>query len=167
VLNIISKNIIALKSNPLINEYPFDEVQNWLNGIHPKSPQKKRYDTREPKKTTFELGLGLGRGMDDGATGLGLNTNKANEGTTSSWYNDPSKPPDDEVGPGNKSTNWATMREGDQPGDSYLAQDMNNELFMDLRVKNDGKRDSRSSSLRNILMDKPVVLPHRRYKPQT
>lgn len=150
MLRVISKKIIARTGYPLINNFIRPENEEY----------KKKYDSGEPKKNILTEWLGMGRGMDDGATGTGINTNKPNEGTTTSYNKN--ERADDEPKPGNGSE--ISMGEGDQPGNPYDAIDTNNELFMQRRIQNDGKRDSRSSHLRDILDGKPVVLPHSRYE---
>ena len=172
MLVITSKKIIAVKSNPLIND-KFDDIQEWLNGTYP--AYKGTYDSGSPKKNTFGLGPGMGsndRGHNPGAgMGLGRDPEESSDRGLGSGYNDGGRV-DDEIGPGNKSPNPATMREGDQPGNSYTSQSDNNEMFRALEIQENSGLDSgeltssnpnEKKSLKDLLHGKAVTLPHTRY----
>ncbi len=159
MFSITSKNVLAVKGTPLIYEEPFNQVQDWLNGVHPLSPDKKKYDSGKHKQTRFDDWLGLDsqneRAPNPGAgMSLGRDENESQDKRLSSGYND-GEQADDETGPGHKS----------EIPDPYFTSDTNNELFMDLKLKGHGSgRDSPTAHMRKILTDRPVVLPHRRYR---
>ena len=154
---IISKQIVALKGSPLINEEPFNQIQDQLNGIHPHDTRKKRYDSGKPKQTFFDDWLGLDsqneRAPNPGAgMSLGRDPNESKDNRLSSGYND-GEQADDETGPGHSTV----------APDPYFTQDVNNELFMDLRMKGQGNNDAIRGHLKRILHGPEVTMPHRRH----
>lgn len=156
MIKIISKKLLAIRSNPLINDTIFDQVQEQLNGIHPRDSKKKKEDSGQNRMTFIDdwLGLGTNDRPPNAGTGMGAGRNpySTNE-QLSSGYNDGGQA-DDETGPGNSSI--AT--------DPYYTQDVNNELFMDLKIKGQGKNDAIQSHLKKVLRGTPVVAPHHRYQ---
>ena len=158
MIRIISKNVTALKTNPLINEEPFNQIQEQLNGTHPHDTRKKRYDSGKPKLTFFDDWLGLDsqneRAANPGAgMSLGRDPNESKDNRLSSGYND-GEQPDDETGPGNSSFT----------PDPYFTQDVDNELFMDLRIKGQDNNDAIQTHVKKVLRGNPVATPHRRYR---
>jgi len=158
MLRVTSKTIIALKGTPLIYEEPFNQLQDWLNGRHPHMPRpNSKYDSGKPKQTNFDAWLGLDsqneRAPNSGAgMSLGRDPNESNDKRLSSGYND-GEQANDETGPGHKT----------EVPDPYFTSDVANEVFMDLRLKNQGGHDSPMAHLRKIKTRSPVALPHRRY----
>ena len=158
MIQVVSKSVTALKGTPLIDEEPFNQVQDVLNNEHPHSTRKKTYDSGKPKQTFFDDWLGLDsqneRAPNAGAgMSLGRDPNESQDKRLSSGYND-GEQADDETGPGNTTV----------APDPYYTQDVNNELFMDLRIKGQDNNDAIQSHLKRVLHGQPVTLPHRRYQ---
>ena len=164
MLRITSKQVVALKGTPLIYELPFNQLQDWLNGVHPDMPRKNhKYDSGKPRQTNFDAWLGLDsqneRAANPGAgSSLGRDPNESTDKRLSSGYNDGGRA-DDETGPGHKS-DFNPKEENAAP---YHAVDVNNEVFMQHRL-NDSGRDSPTDHMRKIRTSTPVTMPHRRYK---
>lgn len=153
---IISKDVIALfPGGQLLQDQYFRDIRERVFNKD-RHTQKEDTGINDTKKTVLSLpGMGSNdRGHNSGVgMGLGRDENESNNNTLSSGYND-GEHPDDETGPGHTST---------KP-DPYYASDVFNELFMDLSLKGQGKDDSIQGHLKNILRDRQVVTPHRRYK---
>lgn len=156
---IISKKIEAL--------YPGGQLlqDEYFRSIREKIFNKDRYKRKEDsgihdnKKTIIETpGLGSNdRGHNPGAgMGLGRDENESKDRTLSSGYNDGERA-DDETGPGNTKV----------APDPYYASDVFNELFLDLKLKSQGKNDSIRGHLKKILDGPAMVAPHKRYDVNT
>jgi len=155
MLQIVSKSVTALKNAPLIDEVQFDLIQEQMNGEHPNSSKKKKYDSGKPKLTHFDDWLGFGsndRGVNPGVgSGLGRDPNESANHDLTSGYNDGGQA-NDETGPGNSST---------MP-DPYYTTNVSNELFMKLRMDS-GERDSPYRYMTKLRTSTPVKMP-KRYK---
>ncbi len=133
-------------------------MQDWLNGRHPHMPRPNaKYDSGKPKQTNFDAWLGLDsqneRAPNSGAgMSLGRDPNESKDNSLSSGYND-GEQANDETGPGHRT----------EVPDPYFTSDRN-EVFMDLKLKDQSGRDSSMAHLRKIRTGNPVTLPHRRYK---
>jgi len=150
--------VVALKGTPLIYEAPINQLQEWLNGIHPDMPRKNhKYDSGKPRQTNFDAWLGLDsqneRASNPGAgSSLGRDPNESQDKRLSSGYND-GEQANDETGPGHKK----------EAPDPYFTSDIGNEVFMQHKL-NDTGRDAPMAHMRKIRTSVPVTLPHRRYK---
>ena len=157
MLQIISKSVIALKNAPLIDEVQFDAIQEQMNGVHPNSTKKRKYDTGKPKLTNFDEWLGLGsndRGVNPGVgSGLGRDPNESANHDLTSGYND-GEQANDESGPGNSETIT----------DPYYASNVSNELFMKLKL-NGGDKDSPYRYMTKLRTSTPVKMPKRHKQP--
>jgi len=151
MLQIVSKSVTALKNAPLIDEVQFDLIQEQMNGEHPNSSKKKKYDSGKPKLTHFQDWLGFGSGRDLGDNenpGIGFGYNDS----VSSGYDRDGGQANDEAGPGNSDTTAGP----------YDAIDMNNELVMKHRI-NSSDRDSPYRYMIKLRTSTPVKMP-KRYK---
>jgi hypothetical protein len=122
-----------------------------MNGVHPNSTKKKKYDSGKPKLTHFQDWLGFGSGRDLGDNenpGIGFGYNDS----VSSGYDRDGEQANDETGPGNSSTT----------PDPYYTTNVSNELFMRLRMDS-GERDSPYRYMTKLRTSTPVKMP-KRYK---
>jgi hypothetical protein len=163
MLKLVSKNVIALKTNPRIDEMFFEEIQNRLNNGHPLGPHKQKYDSGKPRMSLVEHWLGMGQSEDRAhspGVGMGLGQDEGREdylhkdrGLSSAYNLDTKRdgPYQDETGPGNTPLT----------PDPYYAVNTN-ELFLDEELKS-GDRDSRIyQNVRKILDGPAITRPHRK-----
>jgi len=160
MLCVISKTVTAIKGTPLIYEAPFNQLQEWLNGVHPDTPRKNhKYDSGKPRQTNFDAWLGLDsqneRAANPGAgSSLGRDPNESQDKRLSSGYND-GEQANDETGPGHRT----------EVPDPYFTVEVGNEDFMKLNLQESSKdADAPMAHMRKIKTSNPVTLPHRRYK---
>ena len=171
MFKVISKTIVADKGNPLINDVEWQRIQELLNG-HPLSPSKRKHDSGTPRKTTMELGVGMGsQGRGNSVGGLnepGDEVERKDPRTPQSWYNsDEDAQVDDETKPGHGSIMPAP--DGSR-GDPYATQDLmiehdvfvNDKLYGVDETPQD-KRRKIQEHLDSLLKSEPVVSPSRRY----
>lgn len=125
--------IIALRGTPRIQEMPFDQIQEWLNGVNPMSPHVKSHDSGKPREVIPDL-------SPAGPDGIVRETgDKSSMDNVSSGYDrgmDPGGRADDETGPGNtsnkdqeqnypssKNIQLFTRQEGDTSSNLFLNED--------------------------------------------
>ncbi|KKL61094.1 hypothetical protein LCGC14_2198730 [marine sediment metagenome] len=160
---------MADKTNPRINDVEWERIQELLNG-HPFAPQKRHHDSGTPRKTTFELGPGMGsQGRGNSAGGLnepGDENERNDPRTPRSWYNrDADAQVDDETKPGHGSIQPAP--DGSR-GDPYATQDLmiENDVFVNDRIEGADTPQTRRRRIKNNvdrLLDSEPVVPHARY----
>ena len=152
---VISKNVYAL--------YPGGQLlqDDYFKRIREKAFGQDAYKTKEDtspfkdKKTVLSpTGFGANERQNNPGAGMGLDREKSHMKArgVGSGYND-GEAANDETGPGG-----ATVTPN-----PYYGQDVFNDLFLDLSLKNDSGRDQVRTHLNNLLRGSQVVLPHQRY----
>ncbi len=157
--NVVSKQVVATRGQPGFLE------QEWFNNIRTRltggdDPKYHRRDEYNKNKKNTDLG-GFGsneRGQNSGAgVGLGRDEKESRDPRNpTSGYNDGGRA-DDEIGPGHKDTQGPVKLDGENVN---VYNDLNNELFMDLSLKGQGKNDSILRHYKSVLYG-PTVTPLR------
>lgn len=164
MLQVVSKAIVALKSDPRINERFWEEIQEKLDPVGPLDPGKKQYDSGKPRLTHIDQWLGMGEEdrAPSGGVGVGLGKEVGKEddqfkdqGLSSGYNLDQNRDQgiDDETGPGNTS----------QATNPYYAVDTNEE-FLKMNLFESG-RDKNNRLIRdkvNQILEGPAVSYHKR-----
>lgn len=175
MFHVISKNIIAIKGTPLINEELFQQIQERLQkglhtdprspGVHPLDSTQKYYDSGKPRGVFIgdEATGGPGLGSNDRAVnpgvGMGLGRDKKESKdprNLSSGYNDGSRV-DDETGPGHKST---IGPDGENPN-PYEPVDTN-PVMLDFKLKGQIGGDLDSQQVHQVGGNKEDIQRHTR-----
>ena len=151
---ICSKNVISL--------YPGGQLlqDDFFRQVREKAFNTDRYTTKEQvgtnkdkKNVTSPTGFGPNDRQHNPGAGMGLDREDSlsKPKGVGSGYNDGGAA-DDEIGPGNTSI----------VPDPYYGQNVLNELFLDLNLKNQDSQKIKTN-VQNVLHSDPVVVPHRRY----
>jgi hypothetical protein len=96
MIKITSRQVVAIGITPRIDEFHRDRVQEFLDGTHPMSPERKKYDSGTKRKTVLDQSP-VGPAETGGA---GDRLSHDNVGSGYDAGLDPGGPPDDETGPG-------------------------------------------------------------------
>lgn len=98
MISITSKQVFALRGEPRIHQLPFDEIQEWLNGVNPMSPAVKKHDSGKNREVFPDLSPA---GPSEIPENPDERTSHTNVGSGYDKGLDPGGRADDETGPGN------------------------------------------------------------------
>ncbi len=160
MITVTSKNVVALRNSPRINEQPFEDLQEWLSGVHPLSPIRKTHDSGKPREVFPDLSPAgpneITREKEDRSSMSGV----------SSGYNrgmDPGGRADDETGPGNTS-----IRNDEQTNKTHDVSELAFKNDFDLSSKfsplnfvsnaiDQGRTQDSTNHLTTLLYERPKI----------
>jgi len=152
MLKVASKQVIAIGITPRIYEYERDRIQEFLDGIHPMSPKKTKYDTGTKRKTVLDQ-------SPMGPAETGGPGDRLSHDNVGSGYNkgvDPAGQADDETGPGNtpKSDKEQTFMSHDNADLAFKNDFDTSSVWSPLNYESN-KRDQNSTNHLRLMHQQP------------